>query len=122
MSVTVASRTNLLGLSPAELETFVVGLGEKPFRARQLLKWIYRRGVCDIDVMTDLGRDFRGHGTDHTLALTSPDRRNGEARIRNMILASPVFALRRAQARKSRPSGTGRVPGQGRQWGQTSER
>jgi 23S rRNA (adenine2503-C2)-methyltransferase len=59
MSATVASRTNLLGLGPAELETFVVGLGEKPFRARQLLKWIYRRGVSDIDAMTDLGREFR---------------------------------------------------------------
>ena len=60
MSATVASRTNLLGLGPAELETFVVGLGEKPFRARQLLKWIYRRGVSDIDAMSDLGRAFRG--------------------------------------------------------------
>jgi 23S rRNA (adenine2503-C2)-methyltransferase len=60
MSVTVESRTNLLGLGPAELTAFVVGLGEKPFRARQLLKWIYRRGVADIEAMTDLGREFRG--------------------------------------------------------------
>ena len=60
MSATVESRTNLLGLGPAELTAFVVGLGEKPFRARQLLKWIYRRGVADIEAMTDLGREFRG--------------------------------------------------------------
>ena len=34
-------------------------MGEKPFRARQLFKWIYKRAVGDIDAMTDLGKDFR---------------------------------------------------------------
>ena len=58
MAPSAIERTNLLGLTRAELETFVVGLGEKPFRARQLIKWIYRRGVGDIDAMTDLGKDF----------------------------------------------------------------
>ncbi len=53
------TRTNLLGLTRPALEEFVVGLGEKPFRARQLMKWIYRRGAGDIDAMTDLGKDFR---------------------------------------------------------------
>jgi 23S rRNA (adenine2503-C2)-methyltransferase len=55
-----SARTNLLGLGPSELEAFVDGLGEKPFRARQLLRWIYRRGVADFASMTDLGREFRG--------------------------------------------------------------
>jgi 23S rRNA (adenine2503-C2)-methyltransferase len=59
MSVSVAPRTNLLGLTPSELEAFVVTLGEKPFRARQLLKWIYRRADADLDQMTDLRKDFR---------------------------------------------------------------
>jgi len=52
-------KTNLLGLTRAGLEAFVVGMGEKPFRARQLMKWMYRRAVGDIDAMTDLGKDFR---------------------------------------------------------------
>ena len=34
-------------------------MGEKPFRARQLMKWIYRRAVGDFESMTDLGKDFR---------------------------------------------------------------
>jgi len=34
-------------------------MGEKPFRARQLMKWMYRRAVGDIEAMTDLGKDFR---------------------------------------------------------------
>jgi 23S rRNA (adenine2503-C2)-methyltransferase len=52
-------RTNLLGLTRAELEAFVGELGAKPFRARQLLKWIYRRGESDFARMTDLAKDFR---------------------------------------------------------------
>jgi 23S rRNA (adenine2503-C2)-methyltransferase len=53
------TRTNLLGLNRAELEAFAVKLGAKPFRARQLMKWIYKRGVGDFAAMTDLARDFR---------------------------------------------------------------
>jgi 23S rRNA (adenine2503-C2)-methyltransferase len=34
-------------------------MGEKPFRARQLFKWIYKRAVGDFDQMTDLAKDFR---------------------------------------------------------------
>jgi len=52
-------KTNLLGLTRSGLEAFVVGMGEKPFRARQLMKWMYRRAVGDIESMTDLGKDFR---------------------------------------------------------------
>lgn len=51
---------NLLGLPRAELEAFVAQrLGAKPFRARQLMKWIYRRGAADFAAMTDLAKDFR---------------------------------------------------------------
>ena len=53
-------RMNLLGLPRAELEAFVAQrLGAKPFRARQLMKWIYRRGVADFSAMSDLAQDFR---------------------------------------------------------------
>ena len=53
------TRTNLLGLTPEELEAFVVALGEKPYRARQLLVWIYKRWVSDFEAMTDLGKALR---------------------------------------------------------------
>src|ERR1700692_3281660 len=53
-------RVNLLGLPRAELEAFVAGrLGAKPFRARQLMKWIYRRGAADFAASTHLSQDFR---------------------------------------------------------------
>ena len=54
-----AGRTNLLGMTRTELEAFVGGFGAKPYRARQLLKWVYRRGESDFARMTDLATDFR---------------------------------------------------------------
>ncbi|HSN72286.1 MAG TPA: 23S rRNA (adenine(2503)-C(2))-methyltransferase RlmN [Steroidobacteraceae bacterium] len=52
-------KTNLLGLTRADLEAFVARMGEKPFRARQLMKWLYKRNVHDFAAMSDLSRDFR---------------------------------------------------------------
>ena len=52
-------RTNLLGLERAELEAFVGSLGSKPFRARQLMSWMYKRAEGQFEAMTDLARDFR---------------------------------------------------------------
>ena len=52
---------NLLGLPRAELEAFFESLGEKPFRARQVMSWIYGRGVSDFGQMTDLSRKLREH-------------------------------------------------------------
>jgi 23S rRNA (adenine2503-C2)-methyltransferase len=54
-----APKVNLLGLSKAELEAFVGELGSKPFRARQVMSWLYKRGEADISAMTDLAKDFR---------------------------------------------------------------
>ena len=61
MSETAASPelTNLLNLSPQGLTQWCVERGEKPFRARQLLKWIHQRGVDRFSDMTDLAKDFR---------------------------------------------------------------
>ena len=55
----VAERTNLLGLARPELEAFVAELGSKPFRARQLMGWIYKRGVGSFAEMTDLAKALR---------------------------------------------------------------
>ena len=51
--------TNLLGLERYELEAFVGSLGSKPFRARQLMSWMYKRAEGQFEAMTDLARDFR---------------------------------------------------------------
>jgi 23S rRNA (adenine2503-C2)-methyltransferase len=56
---TETGRTNLLGLTRPQLEEYLAALGSKPFRARQLLNWIYKRGEGRIGEMTDLAKDFR---------------------------------------------------------------
>lgn len=50
---------NIKDLSPNELEEFIVGLGERPYRARQVGRWIYKKGVTSFDDMTDLPKGFR---------------------------------------------------------------
>lgn len=50
---------NLLGLEPEAMVAFVTSLGEKPFRARQLLRWIHRFGEADFSRMSDVSREFR---------------------------------------------------------------
>lgn len=55
------SPINLLGLSPAALTAWLQEAGEKPFRARQLLRWLHRSGCDDFDCMSDLAKTFRAH-------------------------------------------------------------
>jgi 23S rRNA (adenine2503-C2)-methyltransferase len=52
-------RVNLLGLSLRQMEQFFGDLGEKKFRAQQVLKWIHHAGVTDIEEMTNLGKALR---------------------------------------------------------------
>lgn len=63
MSIAVSSesieKVNLLGLTESKLRDFVESLGEKPFRARQLMKWMHHFGVSDFAAMTDLSKRFR---------------------------------------------------------------
>ncbi len=50
---------NLLGLTPAELEAYCVALGEKPFRAKQLMRWLHHAGADDFAAMTDIAKSLR---------------------------------------------------------------
>src|SRR5689334_19081292 len=59
MTTQGAQRTNLLGLPRDELVEFVARLGSQPFRARQLMNWIYKRGTGSFADMSDLAKDFR---------------------------------------------------------------
>ncbi len=52
-------RANLLGMTYQQLVDWLGLLGEKPFRARQIMKWIHHCGVIDFDAMTDLSKALR---------------------------------------------------------------
>jgi 23S rRNA (adenine2503-C2)-methyltransferase len=50
---------NLLGLTPSELQSFCTALGEKPYRAKQLMRWIHRAGADSFEAMTDVSKALR---------------------------------------------------------------
>lgn len=49
----------MLGMPEAALETFFADLGEKPFRARQIMQWIHQRFALSFDEMTDISKSLR---------------------------------------------------------------
>ncbi|MBX2837468.1 MAG: 23S rRNA (adenine(2503)-C(2))-methyltransferase RlmN [Gammaproteobacteria bacterium] len=52
-------RVNLFDLNRPAMEDFLVGLGEKPYRARQLMQWLYQRNERDIEAMTDISKSLK---------------------------------------------------------------
>jgi 23S rRNA (adenine2503-C2)-methyltransferase len=52
-------KINLLDLTRDGLCTFFNEMGEKPFRAEQIMKWIYQQGVADFEQMTNLNKALR---------------------------------------------------------------
>lgn len=59
MNEVVENKINLLGLDKQKLDELLGGMGEKPFRTIQLMKWIYHRSVIDFDQMTDISKKSR---------------------------------------------------------------
>ncbi len=53
------AKVNLLGLDRQGLEAFFTDMGEKAFRASQVLKWIHQFGVDDFEQMTNMSKALR---------------------------------------------------------------
>lgn len=53
------AKINLLGLSPKQLEDFFDSIGEKRFRATQVLKWLHQQGASSFDEMTNISKALR---------------------------------------------------------------
>jgi 23S rRNA (adenine2503-C2)-methyltransferase len=53
------NHVNLLGLDADGLARQCADWGQKPFRARQLMRWVHQRGEAHFDAMTDLAKPFR---------------------------------------------------------------
>ena len=66
-----AIRPDLAGLERADLEAALEARGHARFRARQIFRWIHRRGVTDVADMTDLPRDLRAMLAD-AFSLSTP--------------------------------------------------
>ncbi|MCZ6525336.1 MAG: 23S rRNA (adenine(2503)-C(2))-methyltransferase RlmN [Gammaproteobacteria bacterium] len=55
----MSTSSNFFDLSHAGLQQFFTDIGEKPYRASQLMKWIYHQGVIDVEQMTDMSKPLR---------------------------------------------------------------
>jgi len=54
-----SEKPNLLGMTLPEMTTFFAALGEKPYRAKQVFRWIHHFGVDQFEAMTDLAKSLR---------------------------------------------------------------
>ncbi|MDH0052989.1 bifunctional tRNA (adenosine(37)-C2)-methyltransferase TrmG/ribosomal RNA large subunit methyltransferase RlmN [Pantoea ananatis] len=54
-----SQKINLLDLNRQQMREFFVSLGEKPFRADQVMKWIYHYCCDDFEQMTDINKKLR---------------------------------------------------------------
>ena len=82
------ARPNLLGLSGDELAVFVESIGQRPYRARQLMRWMHRRHVLDFDAMTDLSLELRFElSASASLATPEPisEERSGDGTIKWLL-------------------------------------
>ncbi|MFN5191733.1 MAG: 23S rRNA (adenine(2503)-C(2))-methyltransferase RlmN [Burkholderiales bacterium] len=55
----MGDKPNLLGMTLPEMTAFFAAMGEKPFRAKQVFRWIHHGGVDNFDAMTDLAKSLR---------------------------------------------------------------
>jgi len=72
MSASTTDKINLLGLGPEALKAYFAGMGEKPFRAGQVLQWIHRYGVDDFDAMSNLSKSLRSR-LQETAEIRAPE-------------------------------------------------
>ena len=65
MASLTSDKVNLLDFDRAGLRAYFESLGEKPFRADQVLKWLYQNAVTDVDQMTNLAKSLRAKLKEH---------------------------------------------------------
>ena len=68
----MSSKTNLMDLTRGELGEYFLKLGEKEYRATQIIKWMHQRGVSDISKMTDLSKELRER-LSHECEIRAPE-------------------------------------------------
>lgn len=68
MNASPEARTNLMGMDQKALVELLGQWGDKPFRAKQIMRWVHQRGQADFAQMTDLAKAFRERLADQTQA------------------------------------------------------
>jgi len=70
---------NLLNLDRDALTAWFGTMGEKPFRARQVMRWIHKRGAADFDTMSDVARTLREKLAREATITAAPVLRSGSS-------------------------------------------
>ncbi|GAO02856.1 23S rRNA (adenine(2503)-C(2))-methyltransferase RlmN [Anaeromyxobacter sp. PSR-1] len=76
---------DLRSLPQERLAALIAGLGEKPFRARQVYRWLHLRGAASLDEMTDVPRALRerlAEGTRLTTLERATEQRSADGTIK----------------------------------------
>ena len=83
-----AGRLSLLGMPAPRLVEFFENLDEKPYRARQIMRWLYQRHETDFDAMTDLSAALRKQLAQMTTLALPPvlKRENSDDGTRKWLL------------------------------------
>ena len=66
------AKVNLLGMNRQDMEAFFVSLGEKPFRASQILKWLHQQHVADFGQMSNVSKALQLRLAD-VACITAPE-------------------------------------------------
>lgn len=74
----MADKTDIRSLSKEELTSFFVSIGEKPFRAKQVWEWLWKKSAWSFEEMTNLSQTTRQQLIDHFVinAVTVADEQN----------------------------------------------
>ncbi|MGE0805488.1 MAG: 23S rRNA (adenine(2503)-C(2))-methyltransferase RlmN [Burkholderiaceae bacterium] len=75
----MSDTVNLLGLDADGLAQRCADWGQKPFRARQLMRWLHQRGEADFDAMSDLAKEFRAVLRERAVVAAPPVLRDHES-------------------------------------------
>jgi 23S rRNA (adenine2503-C2)-methyltransferase len=70
----------LAGMTPEEMKATVEAAGEKPFRAKQILEWVYQRGATSLEAMHNLPQPLRAAHAETWVARTTSIARRAESR------------------------------------------
>ncbi len=63
--VSNSAKVNLLDFSHEALKAYFISIGEKPFRATQVIKWLHQMGADSLDAMTNLSKSLRAYLQEH---------------------------------------------------------
>ncbi len=59
------TRPNIRHVEVSEIERFITNVGERPFRVKQIVEWLWQKHAHSFDEMTDLSKDLRKQLVEH---------------------------------------------------------